>query len=204
MFTVRDNNENEETINVSGINFGDVFSCSEVHDAFSGALEGLDYDDSVNELRSSVTEIDGSPVTQELLNIMKNTTVPDGCVIEFSLELDEEEEDEAAAENITDSGDSSDANRTAGLPGMVTVSAGGGAFVKQVPVVNGTTTIRQVMNDQRTLAFFGFTASSMASLRVYKNDAEVFSGTESADVLSDGDRLSIVPKVAGKDGLASL
>lgn len=203
MFTARDNNGNEKTINVSDISFSDVCDSSVVHDAFSGALEGLDYEDSMNELWSSVTKIDGSPVTPELLNIMKNATVPEGCVIEFNLELDEEEE--ADAENAADnSGASSDANRTVGLPGMVTVSAGGGAFVKQVPVVNGTTTIRQVMNDQRTLAFFGFTASSMASLRVYKNDAEVFSGTESADVLSDGDRLSIVPKVAGKDGLASL
>lgn len=202
MFTVRDNNGNEKTINVSDISFNDVFSFSSVLEAFSGDLEGLDYADSVNELRSSVTEIDGSPVTRELLNIMKNVTVPEGCVIQFNLELDEEEE--AAAENASDSEASSDANRTVGLPGMVTVSAGGGAFVKQVPVVNGTTTIRQVMNDQRTLAFFGFTASSMASLRVYKNDAEVFSGTESTDVLSDGDRLNIVPKVAGKDGLVGL
>lgn len=202
MFTVRDNNGNEKTINVSDISFNDVFSFSSVLEAFSGDLEGLDYEDSVNELRSSVTEIDGSPVTRELLNIMKNVTVPEGCVIQFNLELDEEEE--AAAENASDSEASSDANRSVGLPGMITVSAGGGAFVKQVPVVNGTTTIRQVMNDQRTLAFFGFTASSMASLRVYKNDAEVLSGTESADVLSDGDRLNIVPKVAGKDGLAGL
>lgn len=202
MFTVKGNNGNEKTINVSNISFSDVCDNSVVHDAFSGALEGLDYEDSMNELWSSVTKIDGSPVTQELMNLMKNTTVPEGCVIEFNLELDEEEE--AAAENAADSEASSDANRTAGLPGMVTVSAGGGAFVKQVPVVNGTTTIRQVMNDQRTLAFFGFTASSMASLRVYKNDAEVFSGTESADVLSDGDRLNIVPKVAGKDGFAGL
>ena len=204
MFTVRDSNGNEKNINLSDISFGDVCDQSVVHDAFSGALEGLDYEDSMNELWSSVTHIDGSPVTHELLNIMKNATVPEGCVIEFNLELNEEEEEEAVAENASDTGASSDANRAVGLPGMVTVSAGGGAFVKQVPVVNGTTTIRQVMNDQRTLAFFGFTASSMASLRVYKNDAEVFSGTESADVLSDGDRLSIVPKVAGKDGLASL
>lgn len=203
MFTVRDNNGNEKTINVSDISFSDVFNHSAVHDAFSGALEGLDYADSASELWSNVTKIDGSPVTQELLNIMKNTTVPEGCVIEFDMELDEEEE--AAAEDAADnSGVSSDANRTVGLPGMITVSAGGGAFVKQVPVVNGTTTIQQVMNDQRTLAFFGFTASSLASLRVYKNDNEVFSGTASTDVLSDGDRLNIVPKVAGKDGLASL
>lgn len=200
MFTVRDNNGNEKTINVSDITFGDVCDNSVVHDAFSGALEGLDYEDSMNELWSSITKIDGSPVTPELLNLMKNTTVPEGCVIEFDLELDEEEE---AAEDAADnSGASSDANRTVGLPGMITVSAGGGAFVKQVPVVNGTTTIRQVMNDQRTLSFFGFTAGSMASLRVYKNDSEVFSGTESTDVLSDGDRLNIVPKVAGKDGRA--
>lgn len=204
MFTVKGNNGNEKTINVSNISFSDVCDNSVVHDAFSGALEGLDYEDSMNELWSSITNIDGSPVTPELLNLMKNTTVPEGCVIKFNLELDEEEEEEAAAENASDTGASSDANRTAGLPGMITVSAGGGAFVKQVPVVNGTTTIRQVMNDQRTLAFFGFTASSMASLRVYKNDAEVFSGTESADVLYDGDKLNIVPKVAGKDGFADL
>lgn len=203
MFTLRDNNGNEKTINVSDITFGDVCDNSVVHDAFSGALEGFDYEDSMNELWSSITKIDGSPVTQELMSLMKNTAVPEGCVIEFNLELDEEEE--AAAEDAADNSEtSSDANRTVGLPGMITVSAGGGAFVKQVPVVNGTTTIQQVMHDQRTLAFFGFTASSMASLRVYKNDAEVFSGTESADVLSDGDRLNIVPKVAGKDGLAGL
>lgn len=203
MFTVRDSNGNEKTINVSDISFSDVFRHSAVQAVFSGALEGLDYEDSESELRSSVTEIEGTSVSQELLNIMNNTTVPEGCVIQFNLEMDEEED--AAEENAADnSGASSDANRTVGLPGMVTVSAGGGAFVKQVPVVNGTTTIRQVMNDQRTLAFFGFTASSMASLRVYKNDAEVFSGTESTDVLSDGDRLNIVPKVAGKDGFASL
>lgn len=200
MFTVRDNNGNEKTINVSDISFSDVFNHSAVHDAFSGALEGLDYEDSASELWSNVTKIDGSPVTQELLNIMKNTTVPEGCVIEFDMELNEEEE---AAEDAADnSGASSD--RAVGLPGMITVSAGGGAFVKQVPVINGTTTIQQVMNDQRTLAFFGFTASSLASLRVYKNDNEVFSGTASTDVLFEGDRLNIVPKVAGKDGLASL
>lgn len=204
MFTVRDSNGNEKTINVSDITFGDVCDNSVVHDAFSGALEGLDYEDSMNELWSSVTKIDGSPVSRELLNIMKNTTVPEGCVIEFDLDLDEEE-DEADTEDVAaDSSTASDANRAAGLPGMITVSAGGGAFVKQVPVVNGTTTIQQVMSDQRTLAFFGFTVSSMASLRVYKNDSEVFSGTASTDVLFDGDRLSIVPKVAGKDGLASL
>lgn len=201
MFTVRDSNGNEKTINVSDISFSDVFDHSSVHDAFSGALEGLDYEDSMNELWSSVTKIDGSPVTRELLNIMKDTTVPEGCVIELNLELDEEEEadtEDAAANSEA----SSDVNRAVGLPGMITVSAGGGAFVKQVPVVNGTTTIQQVMNDQRTLAFFGFTASSMASLRVYKNDNEVFSGTESTDALYDGDRLNIVPKVAGKDGCA--
>ena len=175
-----------------GETFRDVLNHEDVQEWFDAADK--EYGDDILDY---ITEIDGADVSdnEAVINIMLRATVQDGSSISFDFIADTEDDEE-----LDDAINREGGAAASGASGVVIVSINGGLQTARIDIINGTSTLRDVIFNDTVRARSGMSDAQLREATImYKG--QVKGGCELDSVrVNDADIIDLSPRVASTKG----
>ena len=175
-----------------GETFRDVLNHEDVQEWFDAADK--EYGDDILDY---ITEIDGADVSdnEAVINIMLRATVQDGSSISFDFIADTEDDEE-----LDDAINREGGAAASGASGVVIVSINGGLQTARIDIINGTTTLRDVIFNDTVRARSGMSDAQLREATImYKGQVKVGCELDSVRV-NDADIIDLSPRVASTKG----
>lgn len=142
---------------------------------------------SYGDLKDAVNTIDDSDVSG-IVGMLLNAELHDDTTISFSLDFVNTQQDTTE--------ESSQAAPAAGTAGAVQVVLNGGMTSVAIPIVVGTTTVKDVVTNNRVLMISGQSVADVDRCTITANDQPV----QATSMAVDGATYKIQPRVAGCKG----
>ena len=175
-----------------GETFNDILNHEDVQEWFDNSDADPDMD-----ITEYISTINGADVegNDAVIDVMLRATAQDGDEISFTFEIDNDENEE-----LDDVLNREGGAAASGASGVVIVSIAGGLQTARINIVNGTTTLRDVIFNDTVRARSGMSDAQLSEATIqYKGTCYTGSALSSVHV-NDADIVELAPRVAATKG----
>ena len=175
-----------------GETFNDILNHADVQEWFDNSDADPDMD-----ITEYISTINGADVegNDAVIDVMLRATAQDGDEISFTFEIDNDEN-----EDLDDILNRENGAAASGASGVVIVSIAGGLQTARINIINGTTTLRDVIFNDTVRARSGMSDAQLSEATIqYKGTC--YTGSQLSNVrVNDADIVELAPRVAATKG----
>lgn len=148
------------------------------------------FDSDAKTIEGALIEVNGSEVSDGIRGIILNSAVEDNEDLVFSIEVDEEAEDD----DVKDTDGSQDG------AGICTVYLAGGLQSVNLDITVGRTTLNDVVHNDTVRARSGMSDAQLTSCTVFVNNEEVPPAAVAQRLVRDGDQITLSARPVHQKG----